>query len=122
MKGAKEAPDRKAVSQFLREMREKLRVFDVAFRPRDKNTATLLELEMAPWHRNKVLLALTEEDCFSGPNPDLHQPGRPPFFEFGTKLQGREIYIKMSLGIPGKQVDCMSFHFAEYPLRYPLRE
>jgi hypothetical protein len=119
--GDKPLPDIRKIEAFLRELRVKMRVFDVAFRPRDKNLATLLELDLTPNQRLEILRALTVEDCFSGPNEDEHQPGRPDYFEFGLMVKGRVVYVKLSLGLPGKMVDCMSFHIAEFPIQYPFK-
>jgi hypothetical protein len=61
------------VEQFLKELNEKIRFFEISFRPRLKN------------------------------------------------LQGVEVYIKISKGLENKPADCMSFHPAEFPMTYPLK-
>jgi hypothetical protein len=64
---------------------------------------------------------LKVEDYYSGPNKDAHDPGRPDYYEFGIQVKGKEVYIKLSPGMPGKRADCMSFHIAEFPISYPLK-
>ena len=42
----------------------------------------------------------------------------PDYFESGIDVKGTEVYIKISLGLHNKRVDCMSFHKAEKPITY----
>ena len=41
---------------------------------------------------------------------------------FGKLIKNHEIYIKISLGIEGSSVICISFHLAEYKMTYPLKK
>ena len=109
------------VEFFLHQMKDKIRVFDVVFRPRDKNIETLAELEISANERRECLFKLTYENYYSGPKNDTHDGSRPDYYEFGFKIKGVEIYIKVSLGISNKSVDCMSFHKAERTISYPLK-
>ena len=109
------------VESFLRNLHDKMIAFDVVYRPRDKNLDTLAEIEIAPIERNKILKSLIVEDCFSGPNKDTFDTTKPDYYEFGKIVKGKTIYIKISLGLPGKRIDCMSFHIAERPIIYPLK-
>lgn len=110
------------VEAFLKEMRGKIRFFDVAFRPRDKNLETLAELDIIPADRIDFLHKLTYENYKSGPNKDTYDTRKPNYYEFGIEVNGFEVYVKVSLGLPNKRVDCMSFHKAENPITYPLKE
>jgi hypothetical protein len=112
---------RQQVEIFLNDVLEKIRCFDVAFRPRDKNLDALAELDITPVKRIEYLMNLKVEDYYSGPNKDTHDPGKPDYYEFGIQVKGKEVYIKLSPGMPGKRVDCMSFHIAEFPISYPLK-
>lgn len=112
---------RQQVELFLRALQEKIRYMDVAFRPRDKNLDTLAELEITPVKRIECLMSLKVEDYYSGPNKDTHDPTRPDYYEFGIQVKGKEVYIKISPGLTGRRVDCMSFHIAEFPITYPLK-
>jgi hypothetical protein len=38
---------------------------------------------------------------------------------FGKIIQGKEVYIKITIGQPSDKVLCISFHFSEKPLIYP---
>lgn len=110
------------VEQFLSHVKEKIKVFDIAFRPRDKNTISLAELDILPVDRVNYIMRLKIEDYSSGPNKDLYDLTKPDYYEFGIQLKEMEVYIKLSLGLPNKAVDCMSFHIAEYPVAYPFKD
>lgn len=109
------------VELFLKDLFDKIRYMDIAFRPRDKNLETLAELDISPVKRIEYLMNLKVEDYYSGPNKDTYDPDKPDYYEFGIQIKGKEVYIKISPGIQGKRVDCMSFHVAEFPMSYPLK-
>lgn len=109
------------VESYLRELRDKINFFDVAFRPRGKNLDSLVLLDITPTERLNYLQRLTADNYFSGPNADAYDPTCPDFYEFGIEIKGKEVYIKISLGRPNKRVDCMSFHIAERRIAYPLK-
>lgn len=109
------------VEQFLRQMKEKIAVFDVAFRYRDKNLAALAELDRTPAKRIAYLLQLTADNYFTGPNKDTYDTSLPDYYEFGIEIKKKIVYIKISLGKENKPVDCLSFHLAEFSIQYPLK-
>lgn len=109
------------IELFLKGLFEKIRFLDIAFRPRDKNLEALAELDITPIKRIEYLLNLKAEDYYSGPNEDTYDSSKPDYYEFGIQIKGKEVYIKISPGMPGKRVDCMSFHVAEFPITYPLK-
>jgi len=109
------------VDLFLTQLKDKIKVFDVAFRPRNKNLDALAELDITAGRRLAYLMSLQSTDYYSGPKKDTYDPSKPDYYEFGIHIKGKEIYIKISLGLPNKMVDCMSFHLAEFPLTYPLK-
>lgn len=109
------------VEQFLRELKEKIRFFEIAFRPRDKNLQALAELDILPSQRLEYIMSLKVEDYYAGPKKDNYDINRPDYFEFGIQINGFEVYIKISKGLSNKAVDCMSFHSAEFPITYPFK-
>jgi hypothetical protein len=109
------------VELFLKEMREKMQILDIAFRPRTKNIDSLAEIDIVPIQRIEYLKKLTYRNYKSGPNKDTHDPNKPDYYEFGIEINGIEVYIKISIGLQGKRVDCMSFHKADAPIIYPLK-
>lgn len=110
------------VECFLLQLKDKIRIFDVAFRPRDKNIAALAEIDILPIERIEYLNKLTTNNYYTGPNQDTHDTYKPEYYEFGIEIKGLEVYIKISLGLTNKAVDCMSFHIAERPITYPFKK
>lgn len=110
------------VDLFLTQLKDKIKVFDVAFRPRGKNLDDLATLDITAIKRLDHLLNLKAEDYYGGPKNDQYDPTKPGYYEFGIQVKGKEVYIKISPGLPGKMVDCMSFHIAEFPMSYPLKK
>ena len=41
---------------------------------------------------------------------------------FGKDVKGIETYIKITVGKPNMKTICISFHRAEHPMAYPLKE
>jgi hypothetical protein len=110
------------VEEFLRNLHYKMKSFDVAFRPRDKNMNAIAELDILPIKRNEYLKSLTVENYYRGPKKDTENPAKPDYFEFGMIINGIEVYIKLNLGQRDKMIDCISFHKAEDVITYPLRK
>lgn len=109
------------VEAFLKEFFIKLSVYDIFFKNREKNDATLLELEITATERLGIIKSITAKDYFRGPTPDAFDPDSPPNWEYGTMVKGKEVYIKINLGKPSKRVMCISFHIAEHQMTYPLK-
>ena len=109
------------VELFLKDLTDKIKHLEIAFRPRDKNLDALAELDITPVKRLEYLMNLKAEDYSSGPNKDTYDPTKPDYYEFGIQIKGREVYIKISLGLINKRVDCISFHPAEFLMKYPLK-
>jgi hypothetical protein len=109
------------VELFLVQLKEKMKIFDVAFRPRSKNLDDLAALDITPVKRLAYLMNLKAEDYYSGPKKDTYDSTKPDYYEFGIQINGKEVYIKISPGLPNKMVDCMSFHIADFPMNYPLK-
>jgi len=67
------------------------------------------------------LLSLSVEDYCSGPDPDRGKPGF--VWEFGKKIEGKEVYIKLKITEIGAQkyAKCISFHKARFSQCYPLK-
>ncbi|HZV69294.1 MAG TPA: hypothetical protein VFG10_07115 [Saprospiraceae bacterium] len=109
------------INSLLSQLKTKILVFGVAFRGRDKNLQALLDLDITPKQREDYLKDLTSDNYYSGPNPDRDVPGKPDYYEFGLVINNKNVYIKLSPGLSGKMVDCISFHVAEWPLKFPLK-
>lgn len=109
------------VAAFLKDFKEKMKIWDVFFRDeRGKNTQALIDLELRPNDRKAVLEALQPKDYSEGPLEDKLYKGAE-MWVFGKKIKKKEVYIKITMGIPGSSVICISFHPAERKMNYPLK-
>ena len=109
------------VEAFLNQFHQKLKVFSIIFRDdRGKNAQTLADLEITPKYRETVIKEIKAEDYSQGPIVDtLNSMGE--MWVFGKDVKGQEVYIKISLGHSNSQTICISFHIAEYKIKYPLK-
>jgi len=110
------------VQQFLNEFFVKYKVFGILFRDhRQKNSKTLLSLEITPNQRREIIESLQVEDYSKGPLDDSLY-GIASMWVFGKIVKGTEVYIKISMGAFGAQVICISFHDAEHAMEYPFKK
>ena len=109
------------VEDFLKRLKEKIKVFDIIFRDdRGKNLQTLATLEITPTYRKQVVLNIEPEDYSEGPIVDtLNRMGE--MWVFGKDVKGHEVYIKITFGKPNNSTICISFHIAEHPMKYPFK-
>lgn len=109
------------VHSFLQDFKVKLGIWGVVFRDdRGKNAQALLSLEITPVYREKILKELQVTDYYEGPKKE-NLYGGADMWVFGKKIKGQDVYIKITLGFSGAQVICISFHVAEHPMDYPLK-
>lgn len=109
------------IKDFLRDFHVKMNIWGIVVRDdRGKNTQSLLDLEITKDFRNKVLKSLVVEDYSKGPLPEKLYDGTE-MWVFGKQVKEKEIYIKITMGIRGAQVICISFHIAERPMSYPYK-
>lgn len=106
------------IKQFLDEFKANMNLFGILYANRDKNTQTLVDLEITPKFRDDVLLNLKIVDYCEGPLKN-DQFGSSPMWVFGAEIKKNEIYIKITC-LPTKAF-CISFHISEYPLNYPFK-
>jgi len=109
------------VEKFLNNFHAKLEIFRIIFRDdRGKNTQALAELEITPTYRESVIKNIVADDYSEGPIVDtLNTYGE--MWVFGKDVKKQEVYIKISLGHPNSATICISFHKAEHPIKYPLK-
>lgn len=106
---------------FLDNFKVKLNIWGITFlSSRQKNTQTLADLEITISDVKAILANLSIEDYSEGPLPESFY-GNSEMWVFGKIVKGCEIYIKITLGFPSNPTICISFHFAEYPMAYPLK-
>lgn len=110
------------VEAFLAEFHDKMKIWDVVYRDdRGKNTQALVDLEIRPVDRTKILKNLTAIDYSNGPTTETLYGGSD-MWVFGKEVKSTEIYIKITLGFAGRSVICISFHIAEHAMNYPFKK
>ena len=87
---------------------------------RRENIKCLIELGFTKMHCREEILSLSVDNYHDGPKPDIDRPGM--VWEFGKKIDGDEIYIKLKIAEVDneKLAKCISFHKANSPLNFPL--
>jgi hypothetical protein len=109
------------VALFLLAFHGKMKTWQILYRDdRQKNTQTLLALEINSRQRTAIIESLKVTDYSQGPRPDQLSDG-PPLWVFGKELKGRMIYIKITMGREESPVICISFHEAEFPIKFPYK-
>lgn len=110
------------VETYLTELKVKVEIFGILYRDdRGKNQQTLHDLEISPARRKEIITGLKVVDYSEGPLEEkMH--GILPMWIFGKEVKGREIYIKISMGLENNKAVCISFHIAEYPMNYQFKK
>lgn len=109
------------VTNYLKGFKEKMRFWDVLFRDdRGKNAQALVDLELRPIERKAILEALECKDYSEGPLEEKLYGGAD-MWVFGKTIKKKEVYIKITMGIKGSCVICISFHLAQQKMNYPLK-
>lgn len=109
------------VDKFLNEFHEKMKIWDIIFRDeRGKNTQTLADLEIRSTDRIKIIQEINLNDYSEGPLEEKLYHGNSMWI-FGKEVKSREVYIKISMGVPSSRVLCISFHIADRQMSYPFK-
>jgi hypothetical protein len=111
---------RSEVVDFLESFR-KASKDGMSFEPRPENNATIKELGLTLADCKDEVLSLTVEDYSSGPTRKEGKSSEA--WIFGRQIQHYEVYVKLLIAERhGKsRAWCLSFHFSDHPLHYPLR-
>ena len=88
---------------------------------RPETLGSLARLGITRRHAEALVMALKAEDYVSGPDPDSKYPGLE-MWVFGLTLSEHEVYVKLQVLLNPAHCVCVSFHIAERPMHYPLRE
>lgn len=109
------------IERFLRDFKYKLSFWGLVLRSdREKNFGTLTALEYHVKDIKKELNDLEVAHYSEGPVKEVVFEGAD-MWVFGKEIQGKEVYIKISMGQPSDKVICISFHFADHSLKYPFK-
>lgn len=108
------------VKSFLDNLRLKIDVFGIVYLGRNKNLQTLLDLDILPSSRTKIIKELKVEDYSEGPLAE-NMNGWQDMWIFGKQIKGTEVYIKVTMGNENNKSICISFHIAEHKMLYPFK-
>lgn len=109
------------VEKFPSEFKVKANMFGVIFRDdRQKNMDTTIALELTMRKKMEILMNLQADDYSDGPIDDILNR-IANMWVFGKVIKGKEVYIKISMGMPNDSTICISFHFSEHPINYKLK-
>jgi hypothetical protein len=115
--------NQKNITQFLVEFKKMISTGqNFYFIGRPENNSAFISLGLTWSIFIKELLGLSVVDYSTGPDPDRDIPG--DIWVFGKEINGHEVYIKLRLFYDGseKKAKCISFHEADYPIKYPFRK
>ncbi len=120
-------PSRQEVAQFLREFKAAVSLGYIRWLPRVEDRQHLIDLNITQTMALDLIQALTPDNYSKGPDPDDTNPDREVWI-FGCEVTGGvEAYIKLALQPHTRKKNVTwgliwSFHKADYPLSYPLKE
>ena len=106
------------VLDFLKEFKAQAATGGMVFVPRRRNREDLDRLGLSVRDAKAMILGLTERDYCRGPETDEDGSAGEIWF-FGESFNGSAIYIKLKLDDTAAK--CISFHCADYPMRFPYR-
>lgn len=116
-----EQTDLEVIRSFLRSCKEHIENERFEFVERRKCLQTLTELEITIDDAETVVLGLHPSNYVSGPESDHDSTKAGDIYVFGADQNSVELYIKLKCDTKRGCV-CISFHRAEWPLKYPYRE
>lgn len=88
---------------------------------RQKNIDSITDMGITVPQFKSIILKLTPKNYVSGPEKDVKYPEHD-IWRFGYDFGGEELYIKLSGNFSHGVAKCISFHKAEFPMRYPYSE
>lgn len=107
----------KKIVEFLKLYKE-IAQKKFTFISRKKNLDSITDLGITITQAKTIIMQLTYENYYKGPEEDKDRKGIN-IWEFGVKVDGEEIYIKLSEDLSWGTAKCISFHKAEYKISYP---
>lgn len=123
MTGLSEDELRWQIDNFLRDFKNLVWESRYRVRGHEKNKQGLIDLGITIQQREEIIRSLTLENYCKGPQPDIYHPGEV-YWEFGAEINSVSIYIKLQIVTLANGNDwafCLSFHPAEFPIKYHFR-
>ena len=114
--------DKAKVKSFLQELKQVIKIWEIFFINRPKNSIQdLADLGITANLRKEIIQQLKIEDYSEGSLQET-QFGGTEMWVFGKVINSQEIYIKLTISRNTGGAICISFHKAEHPMVYPLKE
>jgi len=105
------------VEAFLRQFKPKFSLWGIIFLNRDKNIEALKLLGITPHAREEIIKEIEVDDYVE----TIDAIGFGDMWVFGKDYDGTELYIKISMGNTNNRTICISFHTAEFPMKYAFK-
>ena len=113
--------DKTVIKSFLQELKVIIKSFGIIFSNRPKNSIqNLADLSITAKMREEIILNLEIQDYSEGPLEETQQGGTE-MWVFGKLIKNQEVYIKLTLSKITAGAVCISFHKAEFPMKFPLK-
>ncbi|MDX8552891.1 hypothetical protein MK851_04525 [Tenacibaculum sp. 1B UA] len=113
--------DKLTIKSFLQELKAIIKSLGIIFSNRPKNSIqNLADLSITAKMREEIILNLEIEDYSEGPLEETQQGGIE-MWVFGKVIKGQQVYIKLTISKMTERAVCISFHKAEYPMEFPLK-
>jgi len=111
----------KQVSEFLGELKKLIAQKRFFFVPRLETNKSVLSLGLTIENAIQELLNLSVINYSAGPQQDRNMSSENIWI-FGKEINGCEVYIKLKIfSVNGIQYGkCISFHEAEFAMKYPF--
>ena len=90
------------------------------FAEREKSRDSIARLGITQKQAKEEIMGLTYEDYCRGPVSDTGPKGGE-LWEFGKRIEGKEIFVRLKVVLQLRMAKCQSFHIAEWPLHYPYK-
>lgn len=90
----------------------------IIFLNRLKNQEALKMLGITPSARKEIIKSITSVDYIE---TIIDEVSFGDMWVFGKDCDGVDVYVKIALGKPNSNTICISFHSAEYPLKYAFK-
>jgi hypothetical protein len=113
--------DKSTIKSFLQELKTIIKSIGIIFSNRPKNSIqNLADLSITAKMREEIILNLEVEDYSEGPLEETQQGGTE-MWVFGKVIKGQQVYIKLTISKMTGTAVCISFHKAERPMEFPLK-
>lgn len=113
--------DKLTIKSFLQELKAIINSLGIVFSNRPKNSIqNLADLSITAKMREEIILNLEVFDYSEGPLKETQQGGTE-MWVFGKVIKGQQVYIKLTISKMTGGAVCISFHKAEYPMKFPLK-